>query len=75
LLMTATEIQALLDSLTAAMLVVTTGGKSYSLNDGQGIMTVTRSTLKELNTSYDFWNNKLLDLSAEGNFVSLRSVR
>ena len=73
--MTATEIQALLDSLTAAMLVVTTGGKSYSLNDGQGIMTVTRSTLKELNTSYDFWNNKLLDLSAEGNFVSLRSVR
>jgi len=73
--MTATEIQALLDSLTAAMLVVTTGGKSYSLNDGQGIMTVTRSTLKELNTSYDFWANKLSDLTGTGNFVSMRSVR
>jgi hypothetical protein len=73
--MTAAEIQEILDAIKAAILVVASGGKSYTLNDGQGIMSVTRTTMTELNTSYDFWNNKLSELTEGGSFVSLRSNR
>ncbi len=72
--MTAEQIQIIIDNHVTAINTVLTGGKSYTLNDGQGIMQVTRETLNKLNESLDFWNNKLLDLSAQGNFVSLRSV-
>jgi len=73
--MTAEQIQTIIDNHITAINTVLTGGKSYTLNDGQGIMQVTRETLNKLNQSLDFWNNKQSDLSAEGNFVSLRSVR
>jgi hypothetical protein len=73
-MMTAAEIQTKLNNISAAIDIVLSGGKSYSLNDGQGVMSVTRSSLKELNSAYDFWNSKLSELSS-GDYVSMRSVR
>lgn len=72
--MTATDIQLKLTNISNAIDTILSGGESYTLNDGQGIMSVKRTTLKDLNSAYDFWDNKLKDLTGSG-FVSLRSVR
>ena len=73
--MNAAEIQTILNNISAAINTVLTGGKSYTLNDGQGTMAVTRSTLSELQRAYDFWTAKLNELSGSGQIISIRSVR
>lgn len=60
------EVETILDNIKAAIVTVTTGGKSYSLNDGQGVMSVTRSTLSELNTAAEYWQNILDDITSDG---------
>lgn len=72
---TESEIKAKLDSISSAMDVVLSGGKSYRLNDGQGDIQVTRETLGNLQASLTFWENKYRDLTSGSGIVSIIGSR
>lgn len=73
---TTAQIESKITKISDAIDVVLTGGKSYRLNDTQGDVMVSRSSLSELNTALDYWEGRLSDLENEGaGIVSIRSQR
>ena len=52
---TQNQIQLKISNIMTAIDVVLSGGKSYSLNDGQGSQQVTRSSLSELQNALNYW--------------------
>ncbi len=56
-----TEIKSKLDAISTAIDTVLSGGKSYRLNDSQGDIQVTRSSLKELRDMYSFYEAMLYE--------------
>ena len=73
---TTAQIESKITKISDAIDVVLTGGKSYRLTDTQGDVQVSRSSLKELNESLDYWQGKLTELENEGSdIVSIWSGR
>jgi len=65
------EIEDILDNIKAAIIVVINGGEEYSLNDGQGMMRVKRTSLKDLQKSAGHWQGLLEELTSSGDIVSM----
>jgi predicted RecB family nuclease len=74
-LYTESEINAQLETLKTAINVVITGGKTYRLNDSQGDIQVTRSSLDELRKQYDFYASILDELSGDSGIISVEVRR
>ena len=73
---TTAQIESKITKISDAIDVVLTGGKSYRLNDTQGDIQVSRSSLSELNTALDYWTGKQTELENEGSdIVSIWSGR
>lgn len=73
---TTAQIESKITAISDAMDIVLTGGKSYRLNDTQGDVQVSRSSLKELQTALDYWQGKLNELENQGSdIVSIWSSR
>ena len=73
---TTAQIESKITKISDAIDVVLTGGKSYRLNDTQGDVQVSRSSLKELNESLDYWTGKQTELENTGSgIVSIWSHR
>ncbi|MDC7218634.1 MAG: hypothetical protein PQJ59_01765 [Spirochaetales bacterium] len=69
-------IQNKISAILSAIDTVLAGGKSYSLNDGQGSQQVTRSSLSELQNSLNYWTQLYEDEYGEQPFaVSLGGGR
>ena len=55
--------QAQLVATEDAVLALTTGGQtSYTLNTGQGVVTVTKLNLRSLNETIDMLTNRILNI-------------
>ena len=75
-LYTKADIEAKITAIEAAINVVLSGGKSYRLNDTQGDIQVTRSSLKELEESRRYWEARWDELDEDrGQIISVRAVR
>ena len=73
---TTAQIESKITKISDAIDVVLTGGKSYRLNDTQGDIQVSRSSLKELNEALDYWTGKQTELENAGSdIVSIWSGR
>jgi len=68
---TEAEIRQKITNISKAIDIVLSGGKSYSLNDGQGSQQVTRSSLAELQTALNYWKDELEEITGTCDVVSL----
>ena len=65
------KIQKIIDALDAVM-----AGQSYTMDSGQGRVTVTRANLTELQKQLDYWLDKYEELDDDsGSIVSVEVVR
>lgn len=66
---TTAQIESKITAISDAIDIVLTGGKSYRLNDTQGDVQVSRSSLKELQNALDYWQGKLTELENTGSDI------
>ena len=68
--MTTAEIETMITNIDTAILAVVTGGKSYTISDGHGSQTVTRSSLGELRKMKDYYLLELDSLNGGTCYIS-----
>ena len=71
---TATEINAVIAKLKAAIEAVTLG-QTYSIDTGQGRQSVTRASLMQLEKSLGYWEMRLAEANGDSGESSLEVVR
>lgn len=73
---TESQIKAKLDELYEAQTTVVVHGQSYTVNDGQGNITVTRANPSVLENLIKIWEGRLAEVTDNsGPFVSLQVRR
>jgi hypothetical protein len=72
---TQTQIEAKITEISSAIDVVTSGGRTYRLNDGMGDVQVTRETLTNLHNALDYWLAKYDEIGGDSGIISIKVSR
>jgi len=70
------QIKQKIETISSAIDIVLSGGKSYRLNDTQGDVQVTRESLPNLQNALNYWVSKYNEIAdSNSGIISLGSSR